>query len=131
MFNGLKRLIEIRRTHPAFSPQAGQRIFELSEKLFAFERYDPKSENRISCIFNISSQSQPFKLAVEGKDLISGEPFSGQMRLQPWQVVWIEHKLKAPERLGRLRRWRKKIFISLKRSDANRLLTGRTKKAKR
>ncbi|MCC3718715.1 alpha-amylase family glycosyl hydrolase [Rouxiella badensis] len=131
VFNGLKRLIEIRRTHPAFSPQAGQRIFELSEKLFAFERYDPKSENRISCIFNISSQSQPFKLAVEGKDLISGEPFSGQMRLQPWQVVWIEHKLKAPERLGRLRRWRKKIFISLKRSDANRLLTGRTKKAKR
>jgi hypothetical protein len=45
--------------------------------------------------------------------------------------VWIEHKLKAPERLGRLRRWRKKIFISLKRSEANRLLTGRPRKAKR
>ncbi|CAM3669223.1 sugar phosphorylase [Rouxiella silvae] len=131
VFNGIKKLIAIRRTRPAFSPQAGQRVFELGDKLFALERYDPKSENRISCIFNISGQSQTFKLAVEGKDLIAGEQFTGQMRLQPWQVVWIEHKLKAPERLGRLRRWRKKIFISLKRSEANRLLTGRPRKAKR
>ncbi|MDR3430797.1 MAG: sugar phosphorylase [Rouxiella aceris] len=110
VFNGLKKLIALRRSRPAFSPQAGQRVFELGDSLFALERYDPKTENRISCIFNISSQSQPFKLAVEGKDLISGEAFGGQMRLQPWQVVWIEHKLKAPQRLGRLRRWRKRLF---------------------
>jgi glucosylglycerate phosphorylase len=37
------------------------------------------------------------------------------MRLQPWQVVWIKHKLKAPERLGRLRRWRMKLIKRTKR----------------
>lgn len=110
VFFGLNALIKHRREHPAFSPQAGQRVFDLGKSLFAMERYDPQTEDRITCVFNISSQSQPVKLAVEGKDLIGGEAFTGQMRLQPWQVIWIKHKLKAPERLGRLRRWRMKIF---------------------
>lgn len=90
-------------------------MFDLGKSLFAMERYDPKTEDRISCIFNISDHSQMLKLAVEGKDLISGEVFNGQMRLQPWQVVWIKHKLKAPERLGRLRRWRMKLIKRTKR----------------
>lgn len=123
VFYGLQTLIKHRREHPAFSPQAGQRVFDLGKSLFAMERYDPKTEDRISCVFNISDHSQVLKLAVEGKDLIGGEAFNGQMRLQPWQVVWIKHKLKAPERLGRLRRWRMKIIkrtrrytISIKRT---------------
>jgi len=110
VFYGLSHLIKHRREHPAFSPQAGQRVFDLGKALFAMERYDPQTEDRITCVFNISNQSQVVKLAIEGKDLISGEAFNGQTRLQPWQVVWIKHKLNAPERLGRLRRWRMKIF---------------------
>lgn len=90
-------------------------MFDLGKSLFAMERYDPKTEDRISCIFNISDHSQMLKLAVEGKDLIGGEVFNGQMRLRPWQVVWIKHKLKAPERLGRLRRWRMKLIKRTKR----------------
>jgi len=34
--------------------------------------------------------------------------------------VWIKHKLKAPERLGRLRRWRMKLFKRTKRQPAER-----------
>ncbi|MEG3132993.1 alpha-amylase family glycosyl hydrolase [Rouxiella sp. T17] len=131
VFNGLKKLIAIRRSRPAFSPQAGQRVFELGDKLFAIERFDPKTDNRISCISNISSQPQTFKLSIEGQDLIGGETFTGQMRLQPWQVVWIEHKQKEPERMSGMRRWRRKVMISLKRSKANRLLKGKWGKAKR
>ena len=110
VFYGLSNLIKHRRAHPAFSPQAGQRVFDMGKSLFAMERYDPLTEDKITCVFNISNQTQVVKLAIEGKDLIADVPFDGQTRLQPWQVVWIKHKLKAPERLGRMRRWRMKIF---------------------
>ncbi|WP_416260221.1 sugar phosphorylase [Gibbsiella quercinecans] len=92
VFHRLRHLIYCRRTQPAFSPQATQRVLKLGDALFGIERSDARSGERISCVVNISSHAQRLQLPLPGIELITLTAFDGTLVLRPWQAVWIKHE---------------------------------------
>jgi len=101
VFNELRRLIVLRREHPAFHPNATQFTLHLGEKVFAFWRQSINRNQSIFCLSNITNTRQTVNLADinlistdDWRDLISGEIFGDlgqQLQLKPYQSVWISN----------------------------------------
>lgn len=89
VFHSLERLLQIRKIHPAFSPYAAQTTLVLPDTLFGVERHDQHSGEKIICIVNLSAHRQQLTLDTRGDCLLSGETFTGETLLEPWQIVWI------------------------------------------
>lgn len=101
IFNELRRLIAIRRSHAAFHPNATQFTLHLGTEVFAFWRQSINRDQSIFCLSNITNTSQTINLADinlistdDWSDLISGREYSElnqQLQLQPYQTVWISN----------------------------------------
>ncbi|MEL0069048.1 MAG: alpha-glucosidase C-terminal domain-containing protein, partial [Gammaproteobacteria bacterium] len=102
VFNELKRLIDIRKSHKAFHPNATQFTLHLGEGIFAYWRQSRKRNQSIFCIYNISNQPKQLSLSQvnlvgtdDWYDLISGDEFDdlrARVALSPYQFVWITNK---------------------------------------
>lgn len=96
LFHEITRLIGIRRQCPAFHPGCPQKILIAEDCLFAFERFNASTGDKIVCISNISNQTVeadagPLQMQ-KGYDLISGETMSGKsdrILLKAYQTKWI------------------------------------------
>ncbi|TYC50805.1 alpha-amylase [Weissella muntiaci] len=86
IFEGLSKLIAIRKQEPAFNPYGEQKILKLGEAVFALER--SYAGEKITAIVNISDKV--VELGVTGFDLISQSEFFGN--LPAYQFVWIKSK---------------------------------------
>lgn len=86
IFEGLSKLIAIRKQEPAFNPYGEQKILKLGEAVFALER--SYAGEKITAIVNISDKV--VKLGVTGFDLISQSEFFGNLPAD--QFVWIKSK---------------------------------------
>lgn len=101
IFAELTRLIQVRRTQPAFHPNATQFTLHLGTEVFAFWRQSMDREQSIFSLSNVTNQTQVINLADinligtdDWHDLISGERFEDlgqQLRLKPYQSVWISN----------------------------------------
>jgi sucrose phosphorylase len=101
VFGRLKSLLELRRSQPAFHPNATQFTLHLGSALFGFWRQSMDRKQSIFCVHNISAASQTLTLSdinlietEQWADLIGGERFRGvsqQLLLQPYQSVWISN----------------------------------------
>lgn len=91
LFHALEKLLQIRREHPAFSPDAEQTTLPLADALFGVERYDPRCGEKVTCVVNVSAERQRFTREIQGTCLISADAFQGDTVLEPWQVLWIKH----------------------------------------
>ncbi|MDF1819238.1 MAG: alpha-amylase family glycosyl hydrolase [Immundisolibacteraceae bacterium] len=99
VFQRLKNLIEIRRSQPAFHPNATQFTLHISDQVFGFWRQSIDRQQSIFCIFNVTDTQQNLDLSSlnliitdHWKDLISGEPMNDtqiSVTLQPYQALWI------------------------------------------
>jgi sucrose phosphorylase len=99
-FGEISSRLKIRRKHPAFHPDAAQRVLDLGDDLFAFVRTAPGGE-AIVCISNFSNDWKEIRLdghapeiagAAPCTDLLSGTRFSGANKalpLDPFQTVWL------------------------------------------
>ena len=99
VFNELVRVCRLRNDHPAFHPDAGQRILDLPRHLFGFIREGVGE--RIICLFNFTpderelSMDEPFwrdNPDSRWKDLLSDELVGmerGRMRLMPYASLWL------------------------------------------
>jgi sucrose phosphorylase len=96
IFNELIRLMGIRRQCPVFHPDYPQRIWYPDDRLFAFDRLNPVTGERILCISNLSNHP----VEIEGKklemgkgfDLISSESLPrlpGHILFNAYQTRWI------------------------------------------
>ena len=102
VFNELKRLIDIRKSHKAFHPNATQFTLHLGEGIFAYWRQSRKRNQSIFCIYNISNQTRQLSLSQvnlvgtdDWCDLISGDEYDdlrARVALSPYQFVWITNK---------------------------------------
>lgn len=91
----LKKIMRIRKTQPAFHPNASQEIIDAGEKLFIVSR---KAGELIS-ISNFSNANQVLDISrflpsstKEIKNLISGKVYSvdsKEIELSPYQTVWM------------------------------------------
>jgi sucrose phosphorylase len=72
----------VRSTHPAFHPNAPQRVLPSKEVLRIIRGQGDRS---VGCYINVTDRPQP--VSRIGKNLITGQWFTGV--LKPYQVAWL------------------------------------------
>ena len=94
IFQRLRRLIELRKMHPAFGAEEMSVIETGNDHVFGFVRAG--GGQRILALVNFSEHPQTlsaFMLNLPPRltDLIAGEnlPLAGGLNLRPYQVVWL------------------------------------------
>lgn len=103
VFSQIQELIKLRKTQPAFHPNATQFTLHLGLKIFGFWRQSMLRDQSIFCINNISPETQVIQLGdinLVGtdtwSDLISGlviDEHMDSITLKPYQSVWLcNHK---------------------------------------
>ncbi|MEJ2751774.1 MAG: alpha-amylase family glycosyl hydrolase [Candidatus Promineifilaceae bacterium] len=87
------RLLQARRSEPAFHPNGGQNIVDLDRAVFAIERVSPDGRSSILCLQNVSSEERQIRLPLgfaTAEDILSGQAMrSPQLTLQPYQIFWL------------------------------------------
>jgi glycosidase len=101
IFEWYTRVLRRRASCPAFHPDASQKVIELGDDIFAFERRSLDGGQVIICLFNFlpnevkSNQKQTLASYLSNgsvKDLISGGEFSfdnESFTLRPYQALWL------------------------------------------
>ncbi|MBC1571551.1 sugar phosphorylase [Listeria sp. FSL L7-1426] len=88
IFTSLKKLVQIRRNHTAFSPFATQEILDLGYDVFAIKR-----ESDTECIYgiiNVTSQDIRKTIAFSGTNLLTNQLVTSELELAAYEVVWIK-----------------------------------------
>ena len=103
MFSELKLLLAIRVRQAAFHPNAAQFTLHLGSAVFGFWRQSMDEQQTIFCISNITDQMQSVALSDinmletdDWQDLIQKSEYptrEGQLKLQPYQTVWMTNVL--------------------------------------
>lgn len=99
VFDAYRRLIRIRRQHPAFHPEAPQQVLVLADTQFALIRQSLDGTEAILAIHNMTAHPQPIgsveKIPMvfmeRALDLISGAELTHleTFELQPYQCLWL------------------------------------------
>lgn len=99
VFDAYRRLIRIRRQHPAFHPEAPQQVLVLADTQFALIRQALDGSESILALHNMTAHPQPIgaqekvpSVFIEGGvDLISGAELHHleSFELQPYQCLWL------------------------------------------
>jgi sucrose phosphorylase len=89
----LRRLLEVRRRHPAFAPQAGQAILPTDGGVFGVRR--EAAGRSVWCLHNLSADTVTVPARARprrGRDLIAGRELgpSDELSLEPLQTLWLE-----------------------------------------
>jgi glucosylglycerate phosphorylase len=90
IFNGLKKMIEIRQQHSAFSPYADQEVMELGPELFALKRINNETGEEIIFAVNVTAETVKLNGVLKGIDQLTGQMISEGSLLQPYGFVWIQ-----------------------------------------
>ena len=93
IFYPYTEMITVRKKQPAFHPQAGFEILNLTSQVFAIKRFD--QSQTIFAITNVSADTVVVSLPQDGipsplSDLITGSTYDpAEIRLDPYQFVWL------------------------------------------
>ncbi|UPH47503.1 sugar phosphorylase [Listeria innocua] len=88
IFSSLKKLVQIRRSHTAFSPFATQEILDFGPDVFAIKR--ESEEECIYGIINVTSHNISKKGDFSGMNLLTNQPVTSELELTAYEVVWIK-----------------------------------------
>lgn len=104
ILEGLLKLIKLRKSQPAFHPNATQFTLHLGEQVFAFWRQSLDRRNNVFCLHNVSSEEQRIPVTAmnliateDWFDLISGWELTDEtpeIVLSPYQCVWLANRRK-------------------------------------
>ena len=94
VFAGMKRMLRVRTSRTAFSPMVPQTILDLGAGVFALERENRKTGDRILALNNVTDQPQSvaFREVMAGSvvDLLSDlEVHDGDVVLEPYGIMWL------------------------------------------
>lgn len=101
VLEAILNLIQVRSQQPAFHPEAIQKVYHLSDALFAFSRISERSGQHILCISNLSRHEQVADLGKSDlklddqaslNDLITGtmtETDEGAFTIKPYETKWL------------------------------------------
>ncbi len=103
VFFGYKKLLSIRRTHPAFNPSGFQKVLDNNQHVFTLLRSGMQQQEHILCLVNVSPQQQEVHIGLNElelsnvttfTDLLENQPFlinSGQLNLvvKGFQTMWL------------------------------------------
>jgi glycosidase len=96
IFEGYRRLLKARQSHPAFNPWGEQEVVEINPKVFGLLRIAPGSGRRLLCLTEVCGQSQSVAVNLSEThettpyDLLAEEAIDlNGISLSPYQVRWI------------------------------------------
>lgn len=90
IFEEFLRRLNIRKMHKAFSPDASQNILILDSRVFALERQDENSGEKIEILINVSRETVSLsKKHFQGKNILAVEEESDKKELKPYETCWI------------------------------------------
>ncbi|UCG24862.1 MAG: sugar phosphorylase [Chloroflexota bacterium] len=114
VYNGYVQLLEARRQHPAFHPNAHQEVLTGNDALFTLRRTSLDGERQVICIHNASGRRQLLKLELEElrledlsdlTDLLGGLPPQSpdgktiRVEVGPYGRAWLDvARAKLPDR---------------------------------
>ena len=87
IFDELIRRLRLRGEHPAFSPEAAQKVMKLDPRVFALER--TAADESVTVLINVSGEDVTLEGAFAGRDLLGDAPTGHTVRLHPYQCLWI------------------------------------------
>ncbi|SEQ36845.1 alpha-amylase family glycosyl hydrolase [Microlunatus flavus] len=86
MFDGVRRLLAVRREQAALSPFAGQETLDLDDRVFAVRRTG--GGQTLDCLTNVTAETVTLA-EVSGRDLLTGRRV-GPLTLGPHGFAWVE-----------------------------------------
>jgi sucrose phosphorylase len=98
VFRRYRRLLRIRRSQPAFHPEAPQRLLTTTTGVFGLERIALDGSQRILALFNFTASTQPVAASVLPHDLDTWQELIGEYRaehtasglqLPPYATFWF------------------------------------------
>ena len=101
VFRSYRRILLLRRQHPAFHPDGPQELLLLGYHIFGVAREAPDQSERIICLFNFTpeprsvSMDEPFWNSEPGtswRDLIEDRTMPierGRLQLAPYASLWL------------------------------------------
>lgn len=95
VFEALRNLLDVRAAQPAFHPDAGQRVIDLGERIFAVERHS--HGQTIVALHNMGPDPLPVSTTILPEanrwwELVQGYSIPSTVReltLGPYQVLWL------------------------------------------
>ena len=101
VYTAYRRLLEVRRDHPAFHPVGSQRVLDFGPAVFALTRTAPDGSEMLLCVHNVTEQVQDIALSPGIKptplrDMISGGIYDQEsVTLAPYQILWLLREFEA------------------------------------
>ena len=102
VFEGVSKLLNIRKKQKAFHPNAVQFTLHVADEVFAFWRQSSHRDQSIFCLHNISDKKVSIPLSSlnlidldHWRDLITDNKFddlNASIELPPYQFMWITNK---------------------------------------
>ncbi|TGB00754.1 alpha-amylase family glycosyl hydrolase [Halobacillus salinus] len=89
IFEGMQRMIDIRKEESAFSPYAKQQVVELDERVFALTRYNEETNERLFFAVNTSKQEVTISLPEAGYNLFNEEKVEEDVTLGAYDFIWV------------------------------------------
>jgi sucrose phosphorylase len=102
ILEGMRRVLEMRRTSTAFAPDAGQVILRPGPGIFACTRSGGANNDEVLCVHNVTPVTQAFPCSmweVGGRAVREAEDLSGReavewraltrLRLGPYESIWL------------------------------------------
>ena len=89
MLEGLRRLLEVRRGLPAFSPFADQSVDRLDDRVLVIRRAEG-TRDEITALINVSDEAVDLP-HFSGRDAITGRRHEG-VNLQPYDYLWLQSR---------------------------------------
>lgn len=98
VFDAMRRLLVVRRQHPAFHPAGEQRVLDLGSSIFALLRTAPDGSETVLCLTNVTAGrvriGRAPKIDREWADLLGEGRYRGQdITLAPYQTLWLRPAL--------------------------------------
>ncbi len=91
VYRALTRLLEVRRHHPAFHPNAAQRIHDWGQPFFVVERVS--EGERLVTVVNVTAERQRMSPPLRGQwlSLLDGTmlTFPASLTLPPYGILWL------------------------------------------
>lgn len=82
-----KHLLNIRKSHSAFSPVSGQQVIFVDKRLFTIRRENAKET--IDVMINLTQESYVAK-GCRGTNLVTGKVLDDLYEVQAYEVVWLK-----------------------------------------
>ncbi|GAB2506751.1 sugar phosphorylase [Microbacterium petrolearium] len=86
MLEGLRHLLQIRRSLPGFSPFAAQRVEQLDPRVLVVRRAAGTPDEVVAAV-NVSDE--PVSLPLAGTDVLTGERHTDGLTLEPHGYAWL------------------------------------------